>query len=124
MGEIRKITCKACGKGWEIHTGSGLLHGTLENVVSAFPKMMRKGISGSVADMEFPIYDFAYQPAHCEYCCRIVSVPVFTPMEKVSFIGGCPVCGHEAELIQNIKKTVCPVCGQEMLREDTVGMWD
>lgn len=124
MGEIKKISCRACGRDWQVQTGCGLQHGMLENVVSAFPKAMQKGIYKSVEDMEFPIYDFSYRLAHCDYCCRIVSVPVFTSMEKTSFIGGCPVCGHDTELIQNIEETICPVCGQKTLQEEETGLWD
>lgn len=124
MGEIRKITCKSCGRDWQVETGCGLRHGILENVVSSFPEKMRKGISDSVADMEFPLYDFSYQAAHCKYCCKIVSVPVFTPMGKPDFVGGCPVCGHEVALIQNVEETICPVCGENALREEETGLWD
>ena len=107
-----------------METGCGLRHGMLENVVPVFPEIMRKGIRNSMADMEFPIYDFAYQPAHCEYCSRIVSVPVFTPMGKASFFGGCPVCGHEVELIRSVEETKCPVCGENALQEEEIGLWD
>ncbi|MDE5932932.1 MAG: hypothetical protein K2H40_10700 [Lachnospiraceae bacterium] len=124
MGKISKITCKSCGRDWELFTGGGMLHGMLENVVADFPKAMQEGIYKSVEDMEFPVYDFSYQPAHCEYCCTIVCVPVFTPMEKKSIIGGCPVCGHEAKLIQNVAEAVCPVCGQKALQEEETGFWD
>lgn len=124
MGEIKKIICRSCGRDWELQTGCGLLHGVLENVVSAFPEKMKKEILDSVADMEFPLYDFSYQPAYCKYCCRFVSAPVLTPMEKKPFIGGCPVCGHEIELIQNVAEAACPVCGQKTLREETAGLWD
>lgn len=124
MGEIRKITCRSCGRDWQVQTGCGLRHGMLENIVPVFPEIMRRGIRNSVADMEFPIYDFSYQPAHCEYCCKIVSVPVFTPMEKPSFIGVCPICGHDAELIRNIEKAICPVCGGKALLEEETGLWD
>ena len=124
MGEIRKITCRSCGRDWQVQTGCGLQHGMLENVVSVFPKAMQKGIYMSVEDMEFPIYDFSYRPARCEYCSRIVSVPDFTPMGKTSFVGGCPVCGHDTELIQNVEETICPVCGQKTLQEEETGLWD
>lgn len=124
MGEIRKIACGSCGSSWELLTGCGLGHGLLENVVSAFSEEMRKEILDSMTDMEIPLYDFSYHAADCEYCYRIVSVPVFTPMEKKSFIGGCPVCGHEVKLIQNMEEAVCPVCGKKALREEEMGLWD
>ena len=53
MGEIRKITCQSCGRNWELQTGSGLRHGLLENVISAFPENLRKKIAGSMEDMNF-----------------------------------------------------------------------
>ena len=124
MGEIRKITCQSCGRNWELQTGSGLRHGLLENVISAFPENLRKKIAGSMEDMEFPIYDFAYQPAHCEYCCQIVSVPVFEPMEKEAFVGGCPICGRRVKLMKSMKRNACPVCGEKALRDEEIGIWD
>ncbi len=124
MGEIRKITCQACGRNWELRTGSGLRHGLLENAVSAFSENFRKKILSSMVETEFPIYDFTYQPAHCGYCCQIVSVPVLTPMEKEAFTGGCPICGRRVKLMKNITGSTCPVCGEKALFEEETGIWD
>ena len=104
MGEIRKITCQSCGRNWELQTGSGLRHGLLENVISAFPENLRKKIAGSMEDMEFPIYDFAYQPAHCEET--------------------GPICGRRVKLMKSMKRNACPVCGEKALLEEETGMWD
>lgn len=124
MGEIRKITCQSCGRDWEINTGSGLQYGQLENAVSVFPDNQQRRILRSMKDMEFPIYDFAYQPACCEYCCQIVSVPVFTPMEKEPVVGRCPVCGRRVKPMKSVGKNVCPVCGNKALLEEETGIWD
>lgn len=96
----------------------------LENIVPLFPGNLQKKIFGSMSDMEFPIYDFAYRPAYCEYCCRLVSIPVFTPMEKPAIIGACPICGRSAELLQDVGQAVCPVCGEKALWEEETGIWD
>lgn len=124
MGEIRTITCKSCGREWELQTGSGLQYGRIEKAASVFPENLQRGILKSMSDMEVPIYDFAYRPAYCEYCCQLVSIPVLTPMEKQGFIGGCPICGRQAELIQSVEQTPCPVCGEKALWEEETGTWD
>ncbi len=124
MGEIRKITCESCGRDWQLQTGCGLQHGMLKNIVPLFSENLQKGIYHSMSEMEFPIYDFVYQPAYCEYCCQLVSIPVFTPMGKPALVGGCPVCGRQTEPMQDAEQTACPVCGEKALRDEEIGIWD
>ena len=40
------------------------------------------------------------------------------------YAGLCGKCGKEAELIENIGETRCPVCREASLSEEETGLWD
>ncbi len=125
MGEIKKITCRSCGAGWECRTGCGMMHGKLERVAAVFPEDIKKEITGIAEKRDFVPFDFAYQLSYCEECQRIESVPVLCFLEEDrKYIGLCEQCGQKTELIGEEEKMQCPVCHGAFIETEEIGGWD
>lgn len=125
MGEIKKITCKACGESWQCMTGCGLRHGKLETAAASFREERKREILRCAQTEKFPLFDFAYRLSCCAYCKRVESVPVLELLETgTRYVGDCPVCGGEAELIEDVGRSCCPACGKTELMEEETGQWD
>ncbi len=125
MGAIVKISCMSCDSQWTRQTGCGILHGTLSAVKGFFPERTRQKLDAYEADTELPMFDFGYRLAVCEGCGEVVSVPVIKLLDKgKEYTGVCEKCGGQAELIDNIGETKCPVCHKLSLSEEDYGFWD
>ena len=108
MGAIVKISCTSCDSQWTRQTGCGILQ-----------------LDAYEADTELPMFDFGYRLAVCEGCGEVVSVPVIKLLDKgKEYTGVCEKCGGQAELIDNIGETKCPVCHKLSLSEEDYGFWD
>ena len=108
MGRIREYTCSSCNKVWRVHTGHGMEHAILKNVLDAFPTDIQQKIILDTKEEQFPYFEFNYRPAVCTRCRKVLS---------------CPDC-HKAVVIQEEEaKLSCPFCKEIMsLRE--IGTWD
>lgn len=125
MGQIMKITCTACKKEWECMTGCGLSHACLQDAAHEFVKEVAADITREAEEEEFPVFDFAFHISKCDGCGSMVSVPVLQMMDcDAEYIGNCPVCGHEVELVTKIDNISCPVCGRVSLAAEESGLWD
>lgn len=125
MGEIINIHCHSCHIHWECRTGSGLTHGTLGAAVEAFPAAQQQEIMLAAEQTPLSLFTFAFQPARCNHCAAVVSIPTLTLTENGTvFIGPCPICGHRVKPITRLPKCACPVCGKITLDSEKTGRWD
>lgn len=125
MGDLVKMVCKSCGQEWSCRTGCGIFHAKLDAVVTLFTDDIQEKIRKQTAGKKFPLFSFGYQPAYCERCHDIVSVPVIKLIEeKVEYIGNCPKCLEQIEKEQLKEKLVCPVCQCHEFDVQREGYWD
>lgn len=125
MGAIVRISCESCGTEWSCRTGCGIHHGVLKNVAPLFPDDIRNTLMEYAERSECPMFDFGFQPAVCENCVGIISIPVLRIHDgNISYTGVCPDCGKKAHLIKDILKAQCPVCGRNALKTSKTGFWD
>lgn len=125
MGELKKITCRSCGTGWECRTGCGMTHGKLKWVADLYPEDVKKEIQNYLKEGEFVPFEFAYQLSHCKECHFIESVPVLRfEADGREYVGGCGQCGQRTELIEEIEKMQCPICHATALTAEDIGQWD
>ncbi len=127
MGMIQTLTCPSCHESWEITTGHGILHSTLERVLKAFPQDTQMEIRQEVQGQLAPIFYFNYRMASCGRCKNIVAVPVIEfPESGRSYTSFCPQCGTSAELVilKEDASPTCPRCGTEALSVEDSGRWD
>lgn len=125
MGEIRKITCKSCGRSWECTTGCGMLHGKLKWVADLYPEDIKKEILSYLKEDEIILFDFGFQLSYCRKCNGIESVPVLRLADdKGVYAGICGQCGQKTELIEEVEKIQCPVCHGADLTVENIGFWD
>ena len=125
MGAVVKVFCESCHAQWNCHTGCGMQHGMLENIVSLFPKDVADTLMKYAGCDESPAFDFAFRLAVCRYCNGIVSVPVLKMLESgTQYMGICPDCGNEVGLIKDLTKKHCPVCKRSVLKTLETGRWD
>lgn len=125
MGVRVKVTCRACKSEWDCRTGCGVMHGRLEKVAGLYPDGIQKAIMERAAQMEFPVYDFGYRLARCERCRAVVSIPALSfGSDGVEYAGTCAGCGQEADRMETVEQTQCPVCGEMALEQEETGLWD
>lgn len=129
MGEIMKIHCRTCRKEWECMTGCGLRHGRIENVITAFGAKEQEQIIAWCQDSPVPLYDFRYQIAVCDFCRKLVSVPVLKSIEDDQiFVGVCPVCHAQLQTspleTEDVSHIACPSCNSMTLDATGIGHWD
>lgn len=124
MGVIERVRCGSCGQSWECKTGCGMLHGKLDTVLDAFSEEIKQEVRKQVGQQMFPRFQFAYKPACCENCKAVVTVPVLELTKlDMKYIGGCRRCQSKIEPI-NVNEMRCPVCHEQQLEIEKVGMWD
>lgn len=125
MGEIIKMVCHGCGHSWQCKTGCGLNHARLNSVIGFFKDEIQKDILRQTQGQPFPLFSFGYQPAHCEVCHEIVSVPVCRlGKEQTKYIGQCPGCLNEIKEGQLEENLVCPICQSCEFDTCREGSWD
>lgn len=125
MGELKKITCKSCGRSWEYETGCGMLHGKLKWVADLYPEDIKKEILSYLKEDEIILFDFGYQLSYCRKCNVIESVPVLRVADDNGvYAGVCGQCGQKTELIEEVEKIQCPVCHGADLTAENIGFWD
>lgn len=125
MGELKKITCKACKTQWECRTGCGLSHGKLKWVAELYPDNVKSEIQNQIKENEFIPFQFDYRLSYCQGCHSIVSVP-FLRLEADGreYVGSCGQCGKRTELLDKIEKAECPICHETALWAEDIGQWD
>lgn len=100
-------------------------HGSLENTAPLFPKDTEAVLMEYAKGNAFPGFDFAFRLSVCAHCGGIVSVPTLRLHENgTSYIGVCPECGKEIQLVEELSETPCPVCGEQRLTALETGRWD
>lgn len=125
MGAIVKVFCESCSAAWDCHTGCGIQHGSMENVAPLFPEAIENILMDYAEHSEYPLFDFAFQPAVCANCTSIVSVPVLRLHENgTTYIGVCPDCGKKVKPQKERQKLQCPICKKSMLKTLETGRWD
>lgn len=127
MGMIQTFTCPACHESWEITTGHGIMHSTLERVLKAFPQDMQMAIRIEVQGQLAPIFHFNYCAASCSRCKNIVAVPViYFPKSGRSYTSFCPQCSTAAdlEILKENASPICPRCKSSLLSAEDSGRWD
>ena len=125
MGEIVKVTCRACGQSWQCQRGCGVGHARLKNVITYFNDRTQAEIQEWAQGEDYPLFDFDFQPAGCEKCRDIVSVPVLRlgKLEK-DYIGECPKCGGVIKREKMPPTLTCPICGKQEFEIQREGLWD
>lgn len=124
MGRVREYTCSSCNKVWRVHTGHGMEHAILKNVLDAFPTDIQQKIILDTKEEQFPYFEFNYRPAVCQECQNIIAIPVIHLHQSGhTYSSTCHDC-HKAVVIQEEEaKLSCPFCKEIMsLRE--IGTWD
>ena len=125
MGMIRQFRCPSCRAAWELHTGHGMRHGVLGRVMEAFSEEIREEIAKEARGGHLPLFRFDYRAAVCRQCRMVTAVPVLSLMEREkSYVGGCPRCGAQAEILDEDRPVRCPECQKEDLEMKVTGHWD
>ncbi|MCI8662466.1 MAG: hypothetical protein HFG69_04265 [Hungatella sp.] len=125
MGVIRRLTCPSCQKEWQLRLGHGMRHGVLGRVMEVFSEDIQREIAADVNTEQLSLFHFNYRTALCRKCRSVEAVPVLHLMESGrSYIGICPVCGGEVELLDEDSRIVCPACERDELNEQETGHWD
>lgn len=127
MGSIIKISCKKCGRSWDIKTGMGMTHALLENCLDDFTSDVADKIRKNFEGQEFPHYTFMYRAAICNKCGKVISVAQLEDLDtKQKYTAACPGCGsYDVTIIDDkLSTTQCPNCGHHSLTSETSGLWD
>ena len=125
MGKTLELTCPSCNEEWQLRTGHGLAHATLENVLGAFPKEVQEKILSDTASERFPAFDFQYRPAICATCRKPVAAAEITlHATGATYMAPCPDCGATVSFFEEGADSPCPSCGQATLSIQDIGFWD
>ncbi len=127
MGMIQTLTCPSCHESWEIATGQGILHSTLDRVLKVFPQDTQMEIRKEVQGQLIPVFHFHYSMAACSRCKNMVAVPVIhIPESGHTYTSLCPQCGTSAnlEIFDEDAVPACPRCGEGHLTVEDTGRWD
>ncbi len=127
MGTLIRVRCKNCYEEWPLQLGYGMMHGKIESVTPLLPDEIADQLPlEKLKNHEIP-WSFAYEPAVCEHCKALISVPVIRlSKERIAQPTVCPDCGERPHLIEedSIHRTPCPICGAETLDITDQGLWD
>ena len=100
-------------------------HARLDEVKKLFDEQIQGKIVALMQEKPFPMFLFSYEPAGCEVCHCVDSVPVLElPAENVKYIGKCSKCQSEFEKTQIEKGLICPICHKDKFETKRVGHWD
>ena len=125
MGVIQQFSCPSCQKTWKLRTGHGTRHAALGQAMEVFSEDIQRKIVAEVKGGQMPLFSFGYQEAVCTHCKDVVALPVLRLVESgQTFIAGCPMCGSEAELVEEEASVNCPSCQKAKLAVKDVGHWD
>lgn len=125
VGQIVKITCTSCKAEWKCQTGCGILHADLARIAELYPPEAGREIREYARQTALPLFDFGYRLSYCASCNSIVGVPVLELEDRGgTYVGLCPQCLQETELIGQTETAECPVCRQRMLKSEVTGLWD
>ena len=127
MGNMIKISCKKCSASWNVKTGMGMLHCSLEYCLSDFSKDIADEIKKNFEGQDMPHFTFSYETAVCNKCGKMVSVAVLEDLDtSKKYTAACPSCGNnDVNIIgNNITTCKCPKCGHLRLSSELTGLWD
>lgn len=127
MGVLKELQCPSCYKKWRLCLGHGRKHSSLGRVMKLFPDPIQKQIAACKEGGALHLFHFQYQTAVCRQCQEMIAVPVLVLKEKESgqtLTGTCPICGGEAELLDENSAITCPKCQKAELDRQDVGLWD
>lgn len=125
MGRTIQLTCPSCLEEWEFQIGHGIIHATLENVLSAFSQEVQARILSDTAAEKFPRFTFRYRLAICPACHKIAAVAELKlHTAGTTFTAPCPDCGGAVLFPGENSDILCPNCGKEPLNSRAVGFWD
>lgn len=124
MGVIREFRCPSCEKTWKLALGHGMRHGMLGRVMEAFPQDIQRKIVENVGK-SLPLFTFHYKAAVCGQCRNLVALPVLELIESGhTYIGRCPQCHGEPELVKEESEMICPGCQEARVCVQDIGHWD
>lgn len=125
MGVVQEWQCPSCRQRWRLCLGHGMKHGSLGRVMKLFKEETQKQIAADAGGGALPLFSFQYQAAVCRQCQAIVAVPVLSWQESgQTYIGTCPKCNDEIELLEQDQTVLCPKCQDADLNQQDVGLWD
>lgn len=125
MGTIREFKCPSCYGTWRLRLGHGVMHGTLEHVLKAFPSDIQLKIFEDTKGDPAPLFNFNYRAAVCSECQDVVAVPViYLHKTKHSYSSGCPECGSTSLIQKEDPQFICPQCKISHLLAQNIGNWD
>lgn len=125
MGTIRDFECPSCYGTWRIRVGHGMMHGSLNHVLKAFPPDIQKKILTDIDGEPDPFFNFNYQAAACLQCGEIIAVPVlYLHKTECSYVSGCPECGSLELMPEEDSNFQCPRCNNKQLSVQVIGSWD
>ncbi len=65
------------------------------------------------------------ETAVCRQCRNIMAVPVLRLIETdQAYVGRCPDCGRETEILEEDSPITCPNCGAGEVEMQEIGRWD
>ena len=125
MGTIYRVLCEACGESCDIATGMGKAHATLEKVAEYYPQILASEIKAYGMKNPQGVFWFQLQPAVCDTCKKIISVPVLKIKDTgAEYIGTCPDCHKEVLPVEKLQESLCPACKVTGLSVSRIGNWD
>lgn len=93
--------------------------------MEVFSEEIQKKIVDEAVGGRLPLFHFNYQTAVCRQCRNIVAVPVLRLIETdQAYVGRCPDCGRETEILEEDSPITCPNCGAGEVEMQEIGRWD